>query len=390
MSQNLIETDFIRDYPSVEDLKKKARKRMPKFAFEYLSGGANDEVNLKRNTTDIQQIELRPHYLRSYDRPNLATNLFGVEYSAPFGIAPIGLQGLIWPNSTEILAKAAVRHNIPFVLSTVTTDSIEKIGKITNGQFWFQLYHPADSKVKDDLLKRTSDAGCEVLVALADTPSFGIRYKDIRNGLSMPPKMSVRNILQIMGKPTWALSTLYHGQPNFANLTPYMPKNLNLSQLGKFMNDTFDGRLNEEKLARLRDQWKGKLVVKGVVNEKDAELALKLGADGIIASNHGGRQLDIGQSTIKPLKQLAKKYGDKMTVMMDSGIKSGPEVARSVASGAAFTFLGRTFMYGVGALGNNGGNHAIAMLKMQLSQIMDQLGCKNVNNLPEHLIDSVG
>ncbi len=388
MSDNLVETDFNRQYPSVGYLQQRAKRKMPLFAYEYLSGGANDELNLVRNTSDIQDIELMPQYLRSYGKPDLNVKLFEQEYAAPFGIAPIGLQGLMWPNSAEILAKAATRHGIPFVLSTVTTSDIETVGKITEGRFWFQLYHPAKDRVKDDLLKRAAEAGCQVLVALADTPSFGLRYKDIRNGLSMPPKMSLRNILQIMGKPHWALSTLYHGQPQFANLKPYMPKNLNLNQLGKFMNDTFNGRLDEGKLAALRDQWRGKLVVKGIVNEKDAELALKLGVDGIIVSNHGGRQLDIGESTIKPLRRLAKAYGDKMVVMMDSGIKSGPDVARSIAAGANFTFLGRTFMYGVGALGNAGGNHAVAMLKMQLLQIMDQLGCEKIIDLPKHLIDT--
>ncbi|MDB4286369.1 alpha-hydroxy-acid oxidizing protein [bacterium] len=373
-------------YPSIADLRKKASKRIPKFAFEYLIGGANDEVNLVKNTAEIREVELMPQYLERPEQVDLGTTLFGQRYNAPFGIAPIGLQGLIWPNSSEILAKAAVRQNIPFVLSTVTTSSIERIGEITEGKFWFQLYHPAEDKVRDDVLRRVEEAGSEVLVALADTPSFGYRYRDIRNGLSMPPKMSVKNILQVMGKPSWAMQTLYHGQPNFASLKPYMPKNLNLSQLGKFMNETFEGRLTGDKLAILRDKWKGKLVVKGIVNEQDAEKAIRLGVDGIIVSNHGGRQLDAGQSAIKPLAHLASTYGDKLTVMMDSGIRSGPDIACSLASGAKFAFLGRAFMYGVGALGAQGGDHTISILKAQLKQIMEQLGCDKVLDLPRHLI----
>ena len=373
-------------YPSVDDLKKKAASRIPKFAFEYLIGGANEEINLARNKSDIQEVTLMPEYLKAFDTCQIKTKLFDYEYDAPFGISPIGLQGLIWPNSSEILAKAASSQNVPFILSTVTTASIERIGDITEGKFWFQLYHPAEDKIRNDVLVRTEKAGCQVLVALADTPSFGIRYKDIKNGLAMPPKMSVRNILQIMSKPVWAMQTLYHGQPNFATLKPYMPKNLNLSQLGKFMNDTFDGRLNEEKLKALRDLWKGRLVVKGVVNECDAEKAIALGADGIIVSNHGGRQLDAGESTIKPLKRLADKYGDKITVMMDGGIRSGPDIARCVASGAKLTFMGRPFMYGTGALGIKGGDQVVSLFKMQLTQVMEQLGCERVEDLPKHLI----
>ncbi|MEO1053478.1 MAG: alpha-hydroxy acid oxidase [Bacteroidota bacterium] len=386
MSKKLPDKDFNPAFPSTEDLRSGAARRMPKFAFEYLIGGANEEVNLKKNTDDIHKVELEPEYLGAHTSSDISTTLFGQTYDAPFGVAPIGLQGLMWPNSPEILAKAAMKHNVPFILSTVSTSSIERIGELTEGKFWFQLYHPAEDKLRDDVLKRAAEAGCQVLVALADTPSFGIRYKDVRNGLAMPPSMSLRNILQIMSRPKWALQTLKYGQPNFATLLPYMPKNLNLKQLGQFMNQTFDGRLNEEKLTILRDKWKGKLVIKGIVNEKDAEKALKLGADGFIVSNHGGRQLDAGQSTIVPMTNLAKKYSDKMTVMIDSGIRSGPDIARCLASGAHFTFLGRAFMYGVGALGNTGGSHVMAMLKMQLTQIMEQLGCEKVEDLGQHLI----
>lgn len=373
-------------YPSVNDLKKKASKRIPKFAFEYLIGGANEEINLARNKSDIQEITLMPEYLKAFDSCKTDTKLFDHEYDAPFGISPIGLQGLIWPNSPEILAKAAVEHNIPFILSTVTTTSIERIGDITGGKFWFQLYHPAEDKVRDDVLLRAERAGCQVLVALADTPSFGIRYKDVRNGLAMPPKMSLRNILQIIAKPVWAMQTLYYGQPNFATLKPYMPKHLNLRQLGKFMNDTFDGRLSEQKIKALRELWKGKLVIKGIVNEHDMEKAIACGADGIIVSNHGGRQLDAGESTIKPLKRLADKYGDKITIMMDGGIRSGPDIARCLASGARLTFMGRPFMYGTGALGTQGGYQVINLFKTQFKQVMEQLGCENVKDLPDHLI----
>jgi L-lactate dehydrogenase (cytochrome) len=373
-------------YPSVDDLRSRAKAKIPKFAFEYLDGGCNNDVNLKKNTSRIRDVELKPKYLVDYTPPNLKTELFGHEYDAPFGISPVGLQGLMWPKSPEILAKAAFDHNIPFVLSTVTTASIESISEITEGRAWFQLYHPAEERVTKDLLKRAEAAHCPVLVILADVPSFGYRPRDIRNGLSMPPKMTVSNILSAMKRPHWALNTLINGQPSFEILKPYMQKNLNLNQLAKFMDATFSGRLNEDKIKRIRDLWKGKLVLKGAESIYDVEKAYQLGLDGVIISNHGGRQVDVGQATIDSLNSIAPLYKDKIKVMMDSGIRGGADVARVMASGADFSFMGRTFMYGVSALGKKGGNHTIAMLKTQLTQVMEQMSCAEVNDLTKNLI----
>ncbi|HSN07569.1 MAG TPA: alpha-hydroxy acid oxidase [Hanamia sp.] len=373
-------------YPSVEDLRKKARNRIPRFAFEYLDGGCNEEINLYKNTAELRGVELMPEYLKKYGGVDMKTELFGHVYDAPFGISPIGLQGLIWPNSPEILAKAAFEHNIPFTLSTVSTSSIERISEITEGRAWFQLYHPAENSLRDKIIKRAQEAGCPVLVILSDVPSFGYRSKEIKNGLAMPPRMTLNNVLQIMGKPNWALKTLIHGQPSFRVLKPYIPKGMNMHHLGLFMNQTFDGRLNEEKVAAIRDLWKGKLVLKGIVNEADTEKAVQLGIDGIIVSNHGGRQLDAGESSIHSLNRIVNNYGNKIKIMMDSGLRSGPDIARALASGAQFTFLGRTFMYGAAALGKEGGNHTIAILKTQLQQVMQQICCERVEDLPHHLV----
>lgn len=366
---------FNSNYPSIEDLREKAKRQIPRFAFEYLDGGCNEDINLYKNTSELREVELVPHYLKSNVRIDMKTELFGHVYDAPFGIAPVGLQGLMWPNAPEILAKAAAQHNIPFILSTVTTSSIERISELTQGKAWFQLYHPAENSLRDDILKRLQAANYPVLVLLCDVPTFGYRPRDIRNGLAMPPKMTLSNILQIMGKPTWALKTLFHGQPNFATLKPYMPKGLNMKQLGLFMDKTFSGRLNREKISAIRDQWKGKIVLKGVASIEDTEMAIQLGLDGIIVSNHGGRQIDAGESAIHSLSPIVKNYQGKIKIMMDSGIRSGPDVARALASGAEFTFMGRSFMYGVAALGEQGGDHTIAILKTQLKQVMEQVGC---------------
>ncbi len=373
-------------YPSIEDLRAKAKKRIPKFAFEYLDGGCNEDISLYKNTNELRKIEMKPRYLVPFQGANLKTELFGHQYEAPFGISPVGLQGLMWPRSPEILAKAAFEHNIPFILSTVTTASIETIAKITEGQAWFQLYHPAEDRVTEDIIKRIGAVGCPVMVILADVPSFGYRPRDIRNGLSMPPRMTLQNILRVMKRPEWALRTLINGQPNFEVLKPYMPKNLNLKQLGKFMNATFEGRLNEEKVKKLRDMWKGKLVIKGVESQADVEMAIRLGLDGIIISNHGGRQVDMGQATITSLQTIAPKYRAQIKIMMDSGIRSGTDIGRALSSGADFTFLGRSFMYGVSALGKKGGDHTISILKAQLTQVMEQMCCENPKDLAKRLI----
>ena len=377
---------FNTKYPTVDDLIQLAKKRIPGFAFEYLDGGCNEEVNKLKNTTAIREIELEPYYLDSYNGASLETELFDQSYSAPFGVAPLGLQGLIWPNASEILARAAYRNNIPFVLSTVATSSIERISELTEGTAWFQLYHPADNSIRDDLIQRADSAGCPVMVLLCDTPSYGFRPREIRVGLSMPPKMTLNNVGQMLARPAWSVNTLRYGIPRFANLLPYMPKRLNLSQLGAFMNEFFDKRMTFEKIAAIRDRWKGKLILKGVASERDAEMAVRLGLDGIVISNHGGRQLDAGEASIHSLLRLIDKYSPKTTVMMDSGLRSGPDIARTLAAGAKFTFLGRAFMYSVAALGDNGGEHMAGLLKFQLKQVMEQVGCERVDQLPAHLI----
>ena len=195
---------FLSKYPSVADLRAKAARKMPKFAFEYLDGGCNEDVNLEKNTKEIRELEFIPQYLKSNISVDLKTTLFGHTYDAPFGVAPVGLQGLMWPKAPEILARAAHEHNLPFILSTVTTSSIETIGEITEGKAWFQLYHPAKTEVRDDLLKRAAAAAYPVLVLLSDVPTFGFRPRDIRNGLAMPPKMSINNFIQIFKRPEWA------------------------------------------------------------------------------------------------------------------------------------------------------------------------------------------
>lgn len=380
--RNASQIRFHPRYPRVEDLRRKARSRIPRFAFDYLDGGCNAGETLRRNRDSLEGIRLHPRYLEAYPGCNLETSLFGQTYAAPFGVAPIGLQGLIWPGAPEMLARAAFQHRLPFILSTVGTASLEAIASLTEGTAWFQFYHPASDAVRDDLLDRAEAAGYSVLVLLCDTPTFGFRPLEIRSGLSMPPRMNPANLWQMLGRPAWLYHTLKQGVPRFANLMPYMPEQMDLAGLGRFMDTFFEKRMTRDKIAYIRDRWKGTLVLKGVSTVSDAETARSLGLDGIIVSNHGGRQLDIGPSALESLQAIAPVVGKDLVVMMDSGIRNGPDIARSLACGAAAAFLGRTFMYGAAALGNRGGDHVAELLQIQLRQVLEQLGCHKPSDLP--------
>ncbi|HAU55481.1 MULTISPECIES: alpha-hydroxy acid oxidase [Sphingobacterium] len=384
MSQKFI---YNTRYPSVEDLKIKAKKRIPKFAFDYLTGGANEELNLARNENDFDNILLKPQYLLASEEIDLSVELFGRRYSAPFGVSPIGLQGLMWPNAPEILAKAAAKNDVPYILSTVSTSSIERIAEVSDGKAWFQLYHPTENRLRDDIIRRLQAVECPVLVVLVDVPAFGLRYREIKSGLSMPPKMSIANILQTFACPTWGIETLRHGIPSFATLKPYMEKGLDLAQLGQFMNRTFTGKVDVEKIKAIRDLWKGSLVLKGIATDEDMQASIALGVDGVIVSNHGGRQLDASESSINSLIHLASnpEYKNKIKIMLDGGIRSGVDLARAHAVGSDFNFMGRPFMYGVGALGNEGGEHTINMFKTHLYQVMKQLSLSKIEDLPQRL-----
>jgi len=372
-----MKNSYKNDYIPTEELRKRAKSKIPKFIFEYLEGGCNENINLYKNSKDVRDIELKPIYITEHKEADLKTEIFGHTYNAPFGIAPMGLQGFMWPKAPEIMAKAAGENNIPFLISTLTTATVERLNELAGGA-WFQLYHPKGAELRDKLIKSVDAAGCPVLVLIIDMPTKAYKSWDMRNGFDMPPEMSVKNILQMMAKPEWVLKTIYHGKPSFSIMKPFEdPANRQFH---------FDHKLDERKISEIRDMWKGKLVIKGVSSEEDTETAIKLGADGIIVSNHGGRQLDAGQSSIATLGPIVKKYEGKIRIMMDSGLRSGPDVARALASGAEFTFLGRNFMYAVAALGAEGANHMIRSLTIQLKQVMEQIACVQVSDLKNHLV----
>ena len=369
-------------FASIADLEKMARKRMPKFAFDYLHGGIGRETALLRNRTGLDAVCLRPHHITDGFEPQLQTQLLGRSYDAPFGIAPLGLSGLIWPNAATLLARTSKTANIPFVLSTVATTSLEKIARIAPQTAWFQLYIPNDQTINQSLIERAKTAGLQVLVVTVDVPALGRRERDIRNGLAVPPKISLTNIIQAALCPAWSLQTLRNGLPQFENLQQYVPKNTDLRSSASYISALARGHVSAERLKQVRDMWPGKLLVKGILNEQDAKTAKDIGCDGVIVSNHGGRQLDAAPATVETLADIRKAVGKKFPLLVDSGVRSGLDIARMLASGADFVFLGRSFAYGVAALGQRGADHAHHILAQELKNTLSQVGCPTPDLLP--------
>ena len=374
-------------YLTIDDLRNKAAKRIPKLAFDYLDGGAGTEANITRNRRGFDNITLYPEYLRDVtDRSQKAT-VFGKEYDAPIGVSPVGLANLIWPKVDSYLANMAKKRNIPYLLSAVGTTSIETIANIAEDNAWFQLYVPDQDNICFDLIRRAKESGIKVLVLTVDIPEPSKRLRDIRNNFTLPFKMTPKVIMDIALKPNWAISTLLNGTPRFENLVPYMNDAKEGTSLSVAQALQVSARLGEDFINRIRDAWDGHLVIKGILTKKSAEASVRIGADGIIVSNHGGRQLDSGPSSIEVLPDIFKTVGSKLTVMLDSGIRSGPDIVKAFASGAAITFSGRSFVFGVGALGEKGGNHVLDIMVKEVDQTLAQIGCDNILKLNESYIN---
>lgn len=361
-----------------------ARRRVPRFAFDYLAGGIGDGLNLRRNREALDAVTLRPRYLTSC-RPALGCMLLGQSYDLPIGISPMGLSGLIWPRSADFLASAAKRHNIPFILSMFATTRLEEIGRQAPGHAWLQLCVPNDRTVEHDLLARAQRSGYETLVITIDAPVETRREHDIRNGLSVPPRFDISTVFQILRRPAWAIGMLGAGVPEFANLTPYVPGKLTLAELGQFISNLAAGHVSVERLKEVRDRWPGKLIVKGVLDSMDALACRTIGVDAIVVSNHGGRQLDAAPAAIEVLADVRNAVGPNMPILLDGGIRSGLDVARALACGADFVFLARAFMFGIAALGSCGGDHVISIIREELRSTMGQLGCQELSALPNFL-----
>lgn len=373
------------DYPAISYLEERARRRIPKFAWEYLTAGTGTDAARDRNIATLQEITLRQETMKGPLAPSTETTLFGTTYSAPIGIAPVGLTGLIWPGSDAALARTAREANIPYVMSTVATAAPESTGPIADGMGWFQLYPPRDPKIRADLLARAKASGFTTLVVTADVPAPSRRERQRRARVRVPPKIDPRLIAQSITRPAWSVGVLRHGLPRFRVLEPYLDA-ATLRKTAGFVGANLGGTLSWEYLQELRTMWDGPLVVKGILDAGDAARCVDHGADAVWVSNHGGRQLDAAVPTVSALPHVVDRVGGSVPVLFDSGVRDGVDVARALALGASFVFAGRAFMFGLGALGNQGASHAFEILREGLISTMHQVGVEQLDQLRDRLL----
>lgn len=364
-------------YPRVLDLKEKAIKRIPFFCSEYLfSGTANDNV-VKGNADIFNHVFLTPKYLKGTVKPSTKQTIVGMEYSAPFGVAPMGSAGLIWPGAEVALAKMCTEKNIPYCLSSVASLSLEQVASNLNGKSWFQLYPPKDKTIRDDIIKRALDADYSALVVTVDIPATSRKERFLKAGITIPPKLNFRTFFQALSKPAWAFSTLLHGMPSFGTMTKYE----------FFAQDKIDNGWNEmpryvdwKYVEEIRELWDRPIILKGILDVEDAVKASTV-VDAIWLSNHGGRQIDIVPSPLQLLPNIRKKLGKDFPVIIDSGFSSGQDISKALALGADFVMLGRPFMIGIAALGKKGAEHIHYILHDELSNIMEQMCCKDISEI---------
>ncbi|MBT8249344.1 MAG: alpha-hydroxy-acid oxidizing protein [Acidimicrobiia bacterium] len=371
-------------FPSIDDLERRAKRRIPHFAWEYLDSGTGDDVARDRNISALQDVTFTPQVMKGPLRPYIGTELFGVPYSAPIGIAPIGMTGLIWPGASTALAVTAASRSIPFVLSTVGTEKPEVIGPLAEGMGWFQLYPPRDASVRDDIIARAASSGFTTLVVTADVPIASRRERQRKARIRVPPSIGPRLIAQVLLRPVWAMELMKHGLPRFRTLERYLDAATMRNAAG-FVGANLGGTLSFEYLTEVRDQWKGPLVVKGILDPDDAARCVGAGADAVIVSNHGGRQLDGAVASIDALPAVVERIGSATPVLFDGGVRHGIDVARAIALGASFVFCGRAFMYGLGALGDRGPEHVLDILTDGLINTMHQTGCESLTELRQRL-----
>ncbi len=372
---------------NIEDLHQAAKRRMPKVAFDYFEGGAEDEAGLARNKEAFRDHRLLPRYLVDVSHIDQSTTIFERTYASPFGIAPTGVGGLLRPGADLMVAQAAAEANIPYTLSGLSTTRLEEVAQAAPEHAWFQLYGSKNRSFSEDMIRRADDAGYQAMMFTVDVPVVSKREREMHNRFGQP-RLPLRLYLEALRHPAWLLEYLRNGLPYFANWAPYGEKGASAKQLIQFIGSQFPvGDHTWRDLENFRRIWPHKLVIKGLMHPEDARRAAEVGVEGVVVSNHGARQLDSAPSPLEVLPAFRAAVGDRMTVMMDSGVRRGSDIVIAKALGADFILVGRPAVYGVAAFGLPGARKFIDILRNEIEITLKQIGCPNINSLgPEFLL----
>jgi isopentenyl diphosphate isomerase/L-lactate dehydrogenase-like FMN-dependent dehydrogenase len=365
---------------SVSDFRTLAKRRIPRFAFDYLDGGAGDEIGLRRNIEALDAVKLMPRMLVNVEKIDLSTNFFGRTWKMPFATAPIGAGGIMWPGGEEAIARAAIEAGIPYTNATPACISLERVREIAGDNAWFQLYVGRAEPMVEDLVNRAEAAGYDVMFVTVDVPVPPRRLRDLKNHFTMPFAWSPSVIWQLVQRPRWSIGTLLNGIPRFANMERYAPIK-GVQPMARYMSSQVTGKFDWESLKRLRDRWKGRIVPKGLMSVEDCLKAKEIGCDGVVVSNHGGRQLGSLPSSIEVLPAIRAAVGKDFPLIIDSGIRSGEHIVKALAAGADFCLLGRAVVYSVAAMGKPGPKMALDLLRAEMEQVLGQIGYPNLAEL---------
>ena len=370
----------------VEDLRVLAKRRVPRMFYDYADSGSWTESTYRANQADLQSIKLRQRVAVNIDERSTATTMVGVPVTMPVAIAPVGLTGMQHPDGEIAAARAAEKFGIPFTLSTMSICSIEDVKAATTTPFWFQLYVMRDRAFSERLVERAKAAGCGALVLTLDLQILGQRHKDLKNGLSAPPRPTLANLVNLATKPQWCMAMLGTKRRQFGNIVGHVDGIADMSSLAQWTNHQFDPTLSWKDVEWVKRQWGGKLILKGIQDVEDARIAADLGADALIVSNHGGRQLDGAESSIRALPAIADAVGSRIEVHMDGGIRSGQHVLKAVALGAKGTYIGRAMLYGLGAMGQEGVEKALQVIRNELDLSMAFCGRTDINTVDSSIL----
>lgn len=370
-------------FATIEELRQRAKRRVPKMFYEYVDAGSWTESTYRANEDDLAQLKFRQRVAVDFSQRNLASTMAGHAVSMPVALAPTGIAGMQHADGEILAARAAEHFGVPFTLSTMSVCSIEDVAAHTTKPFWFQLYMMKDRVFIADLIQRAQRARCSALVLTLDLQIQGRRHKDLRNGLSTPPKLTLRNLMNLARHPSWCANMLGTKRRTFGNIVGHASGVTSIGSMAEWAQSQFDPTLSWKDIEWVRRQWSGKLILKGILDPEDAKTALDFGADALIVSNHGGRQLDSAPSTISMLPRIADAVRGDIELHMDSGIRSGQDVLKALACGARGVYIGRAFLYGLGAMGEAGVTRALEIIHEELDTTMSLCGVTDI-----HAVDS--